>query len=391
MRGWGRPPEVTRPYGWDELARATLRRQFPAVRGHGPDAVVDLVDRVGPVQSQVARSPFVAASSRLPGVGHDAVVQAYESHRLLRGTSVRGTVHTGTVAQHELLDAVSRPTLAAWWQRGLGLTPDQAVAVRASVEAFATGAWRTPDELRGHLADRLRALGHPQADELDSFARGLAHGHGALVRRPATGAAWDRQTAPVYRQAAELLGRPRDAVVADPGAALVELVRCHVRWFGPSSRRDVAWFTGDRLTDVDAAVAALGEELVGRAGPDGETYLDLAEGVPDGDPDPGTRLLPEFDGLLMGRDSKRRQRFVDDAHLPWYWTRGNGLFASVLLHDGRLRGSWRFDGSGRRRAVDVRVFPGEPLVAEADLADQVRALEAVLMIEVHDVRVTRAG
>lgn len=381
---------MPRPYTWEQLARATLRRQFPAVRGRGPDAVVDLVDRVGPVQSQVARSAFVTVSSRLPGAAHDAVVQAYESHRLLRGTSVRGTVHTGTVEQHELLDAVSRPTLSAWWERGLGLAPDEAVAVRASLEAFATGAWRTPDELRGHLAERLRALGHPRADDLDSFARNLAHGHGALVRRPAGSSAWDRQTAPVYRQVAELLGRPR-AVAVDPHAALVELVRCHVRWFGPSSRRDVAWFTGDRLTDVDAAVAALGEELVGRTGPDGETYLDLADGPRGGDPDPGTRLLPEFDGLLMGRDSKRRQRFVDDAHLPWYWTRSNGLFASVLLHDGRLRGSWRLDGTGRRRALDVRVFPGEPLVAEADLAHQVRALEAVLQIEVHDVRVTRAG
>lgn len=381
---------MPRPYTWEQLARATLRRQFPSVRGRGAEAVVELVDRVGPVQSQVARSPFVTASSRLPGVGRAAVVEAYESLRLVRGTSVRGTVHTSTVEQHELLDAVSRPTLAAWWQRGLGLPLEDALAVRASVEEFAAGGWRTPDELRAHLSDRLRTLGHPRADDLDSFARNLAHGHGALVRRPLASSDWDRQTAPVYRTAAELLSRPREHVVADPRAALVEVVRGHVRWFGPSSRRDVAWFTGDRLTDVDEAVATLGDELVARPGPDGETYLDLVEGVRGGDPDPGTRLLPEFDGLLMGRDSKRRQRFVDEAHLPWYWTQGNGLFACVLLHEGRLRASWRFEGSGRRRVLAVRVFPGEALVPEDALTDQVRALETALAIEVTDVRVTRA-
>ncbi len=384
-----------RPYTWDQLARATLRRQFPAVRGRGPDAVVELVRRAGPVQSQVARSPFVTVSSRLPGADFAAVTRAYESLGLVRGTSVRGTVHTSTAEQHELLDAVSRRSLAPWWQRGLGITAEEVGQVRAEMERFAAGAWRTPEELRGHLAGWLDAHGHEEAAGLASTsARGLAHSHTALVRRPLpegpASPGWDRQTTPGYRTAAALTGRSREAVVGDPQAALVEVVRLHVRWYGPSSRRDVAWFTGDRLGDVDAAIATLGEELVSRPGPDGQTYLDLAQGVPGGSSDPGTRLLPEFDALLVGRDSKLRQRFVDDAHLPWYWTQGNGLYACVLLHHGRLRGSWRLEGAGRHRRIGIRMFPGEALLGEDAVADQVRAIEVALAIEVTDVDVSRA-
>jgi len=58
------------PYTWEQLARATLRRQFPAIRGRGRADVVELVRRVGPIQSQVVRSPFVAESARLPGASY---------------------------------------------------------------------------------------------------------------------------------------------------------------------------------------------------------------------------------------------------------------------------------------------------------------------------------
>ncbi len=188
-----------------------------------------------------------------------------------------------------------------------------------------------------------------------------------------------------------MLGRDRSAVVADPHAALVDLCREHVRWHGPSTRRDVAWWSGTRLREVDAALADLREELVGRPGPDGETYLDLAEGVPTADPDPAPRLLAEFDALLVGYDTAARRRFADPEHLPWYWTQGNGLYSCVLLLDGRLRGSWRLVGAGARRVLELRMFPGERLLDPGDLTAQVRALEAVLACTVPDVRVTRAA
>lgn len=388
---------MPRPAGWDELAQAALRRQFPRADGsghEGAEAVAELVRRTGPVQSQVARSPYAGFAARCPGVTHADVEEAYAARRLVRGSSLRGTVHTSTPEQHELLDAVTRRSLAPSWRRALGLRRSQPSDVQSALEDFATGTWRTPEELREHLA---QSVGSVEGEEAAARARtpgvgrAMAHLHGGLVRAPLAGTGWDRQTAPGYRLADEVLGRDRSAVVADPHAALVELCRWHVRWHGPSSRRDIAWWSGDRLRDVDAALTGLADELVGRPGPDGETYLDLAEGAPTDDPEPGPRLLGEFDALLLAYAPQARVRFADEEHVAWFWAKANGLFSCVLLLDGRLRGSWRLVGNGARRVVELRMFPGERRVGPGELSGPVRALEAVLACEVTDVRVLRPG
>jgi hypothetical protein len=385
---------VTAAYSWEELAQATLRRQLPAaVDGAAAGRVGGLVRRTGPVQSQVARSPYVGLAARSPGLTYADVEAAYATGALVRGSNLRGTVHTSTPEQHELLDAVTRRSLAGAWRRALGLQRTGPDDVRAALERFATGAWRTPEELREHLALVVTRTEGEEAGaraRAPGLGRAMAHLHGGLVRAPLSGSGFDRQTAPGYRLADEVLGRDRSAVVADPHAALVELCRGHVRWHGPSSRRDIAWWSGDRLGDVDAALAEIADELVGRPGPDGETYLDLAEGAPSQDPVPGPRLLPEFDALVVAYAPKARVRFADEAHLPWFWTQANGLFSCVLLLDGRLRGSWRLVGTGRRRVLELRTFPGERPVDPGDLTDPVRALATVLACEVTDVRVTRA-
>ena len=107
--------------GPEELARRTLRRQFPDLPGRGPDDVMALFDRLGPIQSQVPRAPFLAASSRLPGVAYDTVNGLFADHRLVKTSSLRGTVHTSTAATFPRLDAVARPLRATQARQLLAL------------------------------------------------------------------------------------------------------------------------------------------------------------------------------------------------------------------------------------------------------------------------------
>jgi hypothetical protein len=97
----------------DQLRLRTLRRQFPAIRGRGPAAVVELFQRLGPIQSQVPRAPFLTISSRLPGVSYDTVCALFEAHQLLKTSNIRGTVHTSVPEQFAWLDAVARRSRAA--------------------------------------------------------------------------------------------------------------------------------------------------------------------------------------------------------------------------------------------------------------------------------------
>ena len=380
-------------YTWEQLRTSTLRRQFPRIRGQGPGAVVALVRRVGPIQSQVARAPFVAVAARLPGASYADITAAYESAELVRGSNLRGTVHTCVREQHPVLDAVTRRVMEKGWIRNLGLERTTAAQVQAGVEEFATGTWRTPDGLRAHLVEWLAH--HEGADSAErartsSVGRAFAHLHSGLIRRPLGSGGWDRQAAPGYRLAVEVLADDRAAWLADPDAALVALARQHLSAFGPANRRDIAWWSGAGLRQVEQALAALGDELTERPGPDGQTYYDLVEAPADGQADPGVRLLPEFDALLVGYDPKTRDRFLAREHVSHVWQQSNGLFAAAVLAGGRLVGSWRFGSTGDERRLAVRMFPHAPNLTEAALTDQVAALDAALATRITDIEITRS-
>jgi hypothetical protein len=228
------------------------------------------------------------------------------------------------------------------------------------------------------------------ASTTDGQGRAMAHVHSAMIRRPLGDGGWERQGRPGYRVAAEVFGEARSAWLDDPDGALVELTRIHLAAFGPANRRDIAWWSGEGLRNVDLALDKLADELTARPGPADETYYDLVDHPRGGAADPGVRLLPEYDALIVGYDPKTRDRFLDPAHLPAIWLTENGSLSSAVLADGQLCGSWRLLGAGSSRPLEVVMFPGKQAVTEGDLTDQVAALEQALDLQVADVRISPA-
>lgn len=363
------------PLSWDDLAAATLGRQFPAPA----DDVAGLLTRVGPVQSQTARSPFLALAARFPGTTRSEVVEAYETGAIVRGSTIRGTVHTATPQQYAALGAATRVGQRTLWERTLRLERSTLEDLWQATEDFAR-TWRSSDELADHLRrwlleheDRDAEIGRPGQP-----GRHLAFGHGGLVRRPSNGD-WSGQGAPEYRTL-------HDGTDVSVG----EVVELHLRSHGPASRQDLAWWSGMGLRVVDELLADLDARvgLVRVEGPDGRTYLDL----PD-PPEPrgldGVRLLPEFDALMCAYEPVGRERFAATAHLRRLWSGTNGLVLPPLLVDGRITGWWRATGSARRRPLEVVWFAGTRRPRKAELDAPVAALEAALGIAVTDVSLTR--
>jgi hypothetical protein len=357
---------------WDDLAAAALARQFP-----DPASASDVagrLERVGPVQAQTARSPFIGLAARFPGTTREAVTAAYESGEIVRGSTIRGTVHTATPEQYSALGAATRVGQRTLWQRLLKLERSTLEDLWAATEAYAAD-WRTTDELQAHLGRWL--VEHEGKDEVTAHMAGryLAFGHGGLVRRPIKGD-WAGQGAPEYRTLPPV-------VAAD----LVDAVRLHLRCHGPASRHDVAWWSGLGLRVVDGLLEDIGD-LVSEEGPDGRTYVDLPGAPPPRRPD-DVRLLPEFDALMCGYDPAGRVRFAEQHHLDRLWIGANGMVLPPLLVDGRITGYWRATGSARRRPLEVVWFAGTRTPRKAELEAPVAALEAGLGITVTDVTLTR--
>src|SRR4029077_9186533 len=101
----------------------------------------------------------------LPGVTHADVTAAYESLAIVRGSTIRGTVHTSTADHHALLDAATRVGQRGLWVRHLGLQHTEVEEVWRGTEQFAGDVWRTPDELLDHLRGWLKGRDEAVAAE----------------------------------------------------------------------------------------------------------------------------------------------------------------------------------------------------------------------------------
>lgn len=356
-------------YALEDLMSASLGRQFPDEVLY----VVDLVAATGPVQSQTARSPFIGLAARRPGTMFDEITAAYEGGEIVRGSTIRGTVHTATPEQYAALGAATRVGQRTLWQRLLKLEHGTLEDLWAATEDFAAD-WRTPVELEQHLHEWLVTNEGRNLLEGQPIGRYLTFGHGGLVRRPVKGS-WSGQAAPVYRTL-------RPAAPVTP----IDAVALHVHCHGPVSRHDIAWWSGLGLRVVDEAIDSLG--LMGTPGPDGRSYVDVPH-APAARDLPGVRFLPEFDALMCGYDPSSRDRFADPGHLRRLWNQNNGMVLPPLLVDGRITGYWRATGSAKKRSLDVVWFAGTRKPRKAELEGPVAALEAALDITVTGVTTRR--
>jgi hypothetical protein len=375
----------------ERLARITLARQFPSIRGRGRAAVRQLFDRLGPVQSQVPRAPFLTVASRLPGITYSTIHAAFDDRELIKATNLRGTVHTTRPQIFGAVDAVSRRARSIDQRRLLRLadgavTPDQ---VQAAIERFCADDWHHRDGITKHIISWLAERGVVVVQGQGSgAAANVIWGHSGLIRQPHDDH-WERRTDTLRRTAVHVCG---PEVAPRPfEQSMIELVRIHLSAYGPATRRDVAWWSGCGVTAVDQALTTMADELVRFEQPDAEDLIDLAEMPARSVTDPGLRLLPEFDGLLLGYAPANRDRFIDRDQLPRVWAKANGMFSPTVLLDGKIAGSWR-TLPGRPphdTVIEVRPFATGSTILSIlgdQLDDSVAAVARSLDLAVTDVR-----
>lgn len=364
---------------WDDLAAMALGRQFPPT----DLPVAELMRRTGPIQSQTARSTFVGLAARSTAASHAAITAAFESGELVRGSSIRGTVHTATPTQQRSLDAASRIGLRSYWERTARLRHHDAPEAWAALEDFADLQWRTPEELRDHLGLWLSAHGE-DAELAPHTGRHLPCSIG-LVRRPANGV-WDGQGAPEYCSAAHVTGLPLPSASEGVDAAVL----LHVHSHGPSSREDLSWWSGLPVRLIDQSLSRMAADLITDSGPLDREYIDVVAAPAPRDL-PGVRLLPEFDALLCGYHSKARNRFVSKNQHSMLHNSANGLLVPPLLVDGRICGWWRSTGSKKSRPLSITLFRSARRPGSSELQEAIGRLEASLDIRISEVSLDRAS
>ena len=135
--------------------------------------------------------------------------------------------------------------------------------------------------------------------------------------------------------------------------AVAELAWRYFRSHGPATLRDFVWWSGLRVSQARAALAALSERLeeteVG-----GQTfwkpYLDEFPRIGSS---PSVRLLPAFDEYYLGYQDRSA---VLEAALDSSLVSSNGYFRPAIIVDGQVIGRWKVNRSDGSIAVEIEPF-----------------------------------
>ncbi|WP_067692184.1 winged helix DNA-binding domain-containing protein [Nocardia jejuensis] len=334
-----------------ELNRTLLQRQLLLDRVSMPAA--DLVRHLIAVQGQEPNWPYVGLWARLTDFRHEDLIALLQERSVVRGTTVRRTVHLTDAQDFRWL----RPTVRPMLEQTARLAYFGDVVAGLDLGAFAAAG---RELLTGRTLSR-RELGRALVERFPDRAPGkLNHLLGVLVPmlHDADAGRWGRwRTRYVsVSLAEEWIGAP----LADSPQPETLVLR-YLAAYGPATAADVQAFSG--VTRLAEVIARLRPRLRVYRDETGRELFDLADAVlADPDLPAPVRFLPAFDNSLLGhRDRSRIFSDEDRARIAKEASAGVPMY----LVDGFVHGRWALDGN------TVRITPWHPL-SPAD-EDAVRA------------------
>lgn len=359
-----------------EVNRATLARQLLLERA--PLDVPTAVQRLGALQAQRPRAPYVALAARLEGFAREDLTAALHDRSVVRATLMRETLHLVTAADYPHDAAAMRPFFRAL--RAHHLPPGVDMARVAELAGHAAAALGEPLEATA-LRPLLRAL---EAEIDDDRVWRRVRTNAAILHVPGAEA---HAFGPRNRFVAA------SAWLGDVEAAEEEgvrrLVRRYLAAFGPASRADAAAFTGLAVGTLAPAFAALEPELERLEDERGRELWDLRDAPrPPGDAPAPLRLLGEWDNVLLAHADRTR---VFDDETRRRVIRKNGDVVPTILVDGVVAGTWWW-----RRRKDVATLEATPFrklakAQRAELARESAVALAVLEPDANTFEVELAG
>jgi hypothetical protein len=378
------PPERMTPAA---LNRALLARQGLLDRLDVP--LVEAVESVGALQAQYWPAPPVALWSRVEGFDLDAFYAALEDGELVTGTLLRVTLHVVSAREHPAYAAVAAEAAGHYWRRTDADPGAEVGRLLTKLRAYTRTTPRSGEEIRAVVEEWVAA--HPKAlakGELER-QRELSwrpfQRWSGFVRAPADGA-WGTK-APSALLAAS---RPRGAPKGD--RALDEVVRRHLRAFGPAGPDDVAGWIGWRTPPVREAFERLGPDLERFEDEDGRALYDLPDAPrPDPETPAPPRLLAAFDSVLLAYAAKRRGRIIPDRHRDAVYERRNLQIRPSYLVDGLVAGTWSVEVKRREATLTLRPLERLSRATRTALVEEAERLVRALQPQAkgHKVAVER--
>lgn len=341
------------PLSAQQMARATLARQL--LLGRQAHSAYSVIHHLSGLQAQQARPPFLGLWARIQGFQAQELTAEIHARRVVRATTMRGTLHLMCATDYCALRGAIQPGLTRGMRsvlrkRADGVDIDALVA--DGLGFFAEPAGFTA--FRNHLLTQ-----RPGCDE-----RALAYivrTHLPLIQAPAP-SPWSFVPKSPFVSAAAFLAP--ETISTDP--APEALILRYLAAFGPATVADMRSWSG--LAGLDDAFEALGPQLQRFGAEDGRVLFDLPDAPrPPADTTAPVRLLPAFDNLVLAHAN--RTRFIDERFRKHLTTKNLQVNPTFWI-EGRVAGLWSLDH--KRGVATVTFSPFETLNGAA-IKDQLAA------------------
>lgn len=311
-----------------------LRARMQAQRliGEGFADLGTAVAHFGAVQAQDYRGALWAMGQRITGATEAQLEAALAARAVIRTWPMRGTLHFVAADDARWITKLLAPRVikrAAARLRELAIDDATLAKARTCLTRALAGTTLTRPELYAALE---------RAKIATTGQRGI-HILGQLAMAGDLCVAAPRGKQQTFALLADWIPTSRELTGDD---ALAELARRYLTSHGPASVEDFAWWTGMNLTEARRALA-----LVTYEPPASRSRGAL-----------GVQLLPPYDEYTVAyRD---RSAFLEPAD----HARGKaGIFAPVVLVDGKIAGTWGRTTKKSAVAVTVKLWrPATPAV-----------------------------
>jgi hypothetical protein len=318
--------------------------------GTRPSTVDEVVTWFGAMQAQDLTSGLFSLATRL-GAPRTEVEAALERREALRTWPMRGTLHLVPSRDAAwMLEVMGERPLAGARRRRERLGLSEADADRAADvlgSALAGGGRLT----RAECVAVLERAGIPAAGQRAYHLLWYASQRGVTCIAPNVAG---EQTFVLLAEWAPESARPsRDEALA---TIAVRYFRSH----GPTSRQDLAGWTGMTAADTKRGIAVAGD-LLETVAVDGREMVQATSRAPghtsevhngdDDEIDDDVVALPGFDEYLLGY--KDRSLMLAAADMAAVIPGRNGVFQATVVRAGRVVATWKKRASRSRPAVDV--------------------------------------
>jgi hypothetical protein len=284
------------------------------------------------LQAQEPPDPYLARGSRLTAFDPHALGGLLEDRSVVRIVVMRGTIHLVTAEDAAALRPHMQPVLDG----ELARHPDARQVADVPLDEPLALARRLLDERPRTMAELRAAFAEAYPDV---HAAGLAYtcrNRLPLVQVPPRGV-WGQRGTVRLAHLESWVGRPLDGVTT----TLDDVVVRYLAAFGPATVADVAAWC--RLTGMRRVLDRLRDRLRVLRDERGRELFDVPDGpLPSEDVPAPVRFLPEYDNAVLSHAD--RSRFFAGDERPPVVRPDDPRINGTVLHDGLLRGVWRWDG-----------------------------------------------